>query len=231
LLRDHQKLAIIEPIPNQLISGGKMLDVVIDVSHYNGQHLDFAAAAGAAVAAVIHKTTQGTKYVDPMLGVNRPAIISAGLLFGAYHFGDGSDGGDQARFFLDTVQPLPGQLVGLDFESNPAGSSMTIEEARAFVTEIHDSIGKWPVLYSGHDLKGALGGTADSVLSNCPLWLAQYGPSAVLPPGWSSWSLWQYTDGQIGNPSPVTGIGHCDRDRFVGNAVADLRAFWASVSP
>jgi lysozyme len=208
-----------------------MIDVMIDVSHHNGQQLDFAAAAGAGIAAVIHKATQGIASVDPMLATNRPAIAAAGLLFGAYHFGDGSDGGEQAKFFLATVNPQPGDLLALDFESNPAGSSMTLEEARAFVSTIHDAIGKWPVLYSGHDLKDALGQQADAVLSNCPLWLAQYGPTAVLPPGWNSWSVWQYSDGTIQNPPPVAGIGHCDRDRFVGNSVADLQVFWTSVSP
>ena len=67
-------------------------------------------------------------------------------------------------------------------------------------------------------LKTMLGGHPDSVLAQCPLWLAQYGPSAVLPPGWSAWSLWQYTDGAQPGSQPVNGIGHCDRDRFNGGA-------------
>lgn len=155
-------------------------------------------------------------------------------MFGAYHFGDGSDGGLQARHFLSVTQSRPNELIALDLEGNPAGPSMTLEEARAFVTVIFETIGKWPVLYSGHYLKDALGGRPDTVLAQCPLWLAQYGPSAVLPPGWSKWSLWQYTDGaqprlEPPGSQPVAGIGHCDRDRFNGDG-ADLPAFWASVS-
>jgi lysozyme len=106
---------------------------------------------------------------------------------------------------------------------------MTIDGARNFVTAIHDSIGKWPVLYGAHYLKDALSGAADPILSNCPLWLAQYGPNAVLPIGWDGWTLWQYTDGAVGSPPPVAGIGHCDQDRFSGDADG-LPAFWASVS-
>jgi lysozyme len=213
------------------LKGDLMIDAVVDVSHHNGQALNFATAAAGGIAAVIHKATQGRSSIDPMFAVNRAAIGTAGLSFGAYHFGDGSDGGEQAKFFLDTFNPGAGELLALDFEANPSGPSMTLEEARAFVTTIHDSIGKWPVLYSGHFLKEALGRHADAVLSNCPLWLAQYGPTAVLPTGWSTWSLWQYSDGTLRNPPPVPGIGHCDRNCFVGNSPAELQTFWTSVAP
>ena len=207
-----------------------MPDSVIDISHHNGPNLDFATAAGSGILGVIHKATQGSFGVDPMYGTNKPNIKLANLLFGSYHFGDGSDGGVQAQKFLDVAAPAANELVALDLESNPAGSSMTLEEARSFVTVIFNTIGKWPVLYSGHDLKEMLNGTPDPVLLNCPLWLAQYGPAAVLPPGWANWSLWQYTDGAINNPQPVAGIGHCDLNEFGGDGVA-LAAFWAGVSP
>jgi lysozyme len=209
-----------------------MIDAVIDVSHHNGLKLDFAAAKASGTMAVIQKATQGLGNADPTYAANRAAIGAAGLLFGAYHFGDGSDGGAQAAHFLDVAQPRPGDLLALDFESNPAGPTMTLEEARAFVTVIRGKIGKWPVLYSGHDLKTALGTQPDPVLANCPLWLAQYGPAAVLPAGWTAWTLWQYTDGASGSPTPepVPGIGHCDRDRFNGDAI-DLATFWLTVSP
>jgi lysozyme len=207
-----------------------MLDAVIDISHHNGLALDFHVAAASGIRGIIHKATQGVSNIDPTLSTNRPGILAAGLMFGSYHFGDGSDGGLQAKHYLSVAKPAARELVALDLENNLAGPSMTIEEARAFVTTIHNEIGKWPVLYSGHTLKEMLGNAPDPVLANCPLWLAQYGPTAVLPPGWKKWSLWQYTDGgQVGD-KPVAGIGHCDRDRFDDRA-ADLSSFWASVSP
>jgi len=206
-----------------------MLDSIIDISHHNGISLNFGAAKTAGIQGVIHKATQGLSGADPMFQSNRTSIRAVQLLFGAYHFGDGSDGGSQARHFLSVTQSGPNELIALDLENNPAGPSMTLEEARAFVTVIFDTIGKWPVLYSGHDLKEALGGHPDTLLANCPLWLAQYGPAAVLPPGWTRWSLWQYTDGAQPGSQPVNGIGHCDRDRFNGDA-GDLAPFWASVS-
>ena len=208
-----------------------MLNTIMDLSHHNGTTLDFAAAAASGMNAVIHKATQGTTYVDPCLSANRDAVRKAGLLFGYYHFGTGDDGGAQAGYFLARAQSASGELLARDFEANAAGPSMTLKEARAFVTVIHTRIGKWPALYTGHYLKDMIGSTPDPVLANCPLWLAQYGPVPVLPAGWNTWTLWQWTDGAVGvNPQPVPGIGHCDRDNFNGDGDG-LAAFWSSVAP
>lgn len=201
-------------------------NVVVDLSHHNGK-VDLTAAQNAGIVGVIHKATQGWKYHDPMYTTNRDQALATGLLWGAYHFGVGADGVAQADFFLSTVQADKAGLLVLDFEANPADSSMDLIEARAFVTHIQQETGRWPGLYAGQYLKELLGSSPDPVLSNCWLWLAQYGPTAVLPAGWDAWTMWQYTDGAVGPPPhEVDGIGHCDRDFFNGS-IADLTAFWA----
>ena len=208
-----------------------MLEGIIDISHHNGPDIDFQVASQNGIVAVIHKATQGTSYVDRQFGANRMKAQKARLLFGSYHFGTGDDGAAQAEFYLNTVGPSSGELLALDFESNNAGPSMTLEEAREFVSVVHRHIGKWPALYAGHFLKELLAGRPDAILTNCPLWLAQYSPTPVLPVGWTELKLWQWTDGSAGgNPAPVPGVGHCDQDRFNGTAV-QLPSFWASVSP
>ena len=200
-------------------------NVVIDLSHHNGK-VDLTAAKNAGLVGVIHKATQGWKYHDPMYATNRTQALAAGLLWGAYHFGVGADGVAQADFFLSTVQADQAGLLVLDFEANAADSSMDLIEARAFVTHIQQETGRWPGLYAGQYLKELLGSSPDPVLSNCWLWLAQYGPTAVLPAGWNAWTMWQYTDGAAGPPPhEVDGIGHCDRDFFNGS-IDDLTAFW-----
>jgi len=81
-------------------------------------------------------------------------------------------------------------------------------------------------LYSGHYVKDLLGTAKDPVLSNCWFWLSQYGSTAVVPPNWKGWTLWQYTDGGLGpEPHEIPGIGRCDRDKFGGDAAA-LAKFW-----
>jgi lysozyme len=201
------------------------LNVILDLSHFNG-NVNLTRAKAAGIVGVIHKATHGTSSVDPMYQTNQAKAQQAGLLWGAYHFGVGADGMEQADHFLRTVQPGPQDLLALDFESNPRGPSMTLEEARAFVTHINQTLGRFPGLYSGHYIKELLGANTDPVLAKCWFWLSQYGPTAVVPVNWPTWTMWQYTDGASGSPPyEVPGIGRCDRDQFNGD-VNELNKLW-----
>ncbi len=189
-----------------------MTDATIDLSHFNSNP-DFTLAKCAGILGVIHKATQGTAFIDPAYQAHRQAAASAGLWWGAYHFGDGTDAIAQADFFLEKAGPLP--VLALDFEQN-----MTLDQARTFVTRIHAVTGRWPGLYGGDYLKQLLGSDKDPVLANCWLWLAQYEETAVVPSNWTAWTLWQYT-----GSATVAGIGQCDRSRFNGS-VAELQEFF-----
>lgn len=203
------------------------LNAVIDISHHNG-NVDFGKLKQAGIVGVVHKATQGSTDSDPTYNSHRDAAKAAGLLWGAYHFGTDSDGVKQAINFLNVVGDASGTLIALDFESNPTGSTMSLEEARAFVTQIQSVTGRFPGLYSGHDIKQALGSGTDSVLGSCWFWLAQYGPTAVVPQNWKTWTLWQYTDGALGpDPTDIPGVGRFDRDLFNGSE-DQLRAFWGT---
>jgi lysozyme len=204
------------------------LNVVIDLSHHN-QNLDFGSMkTSGGILGIIHKATQGLDYTDPTYQPHKAQALAAGLLWGAYHFGTGSDGVQQAGHFLDAVQPDGQTLLVLDFEANGQGPSMTLEEARAFVTHVNDVTGRFPGLYSGHYIKDLLGTNKDAVLANCWFWLSQYGPTAVVPANWPRWTMWQYTDGAVGpDPHSVPGAGMCDRDKFNGDE-AGLRRLWGA---
>ena len=200
------------------------VNAVADISHHNG-NVNLMKAKADGLIGIIQKATQGTLNVDPTYATNKKKAADAGLLWGAYHFGTGSDGVEQADHFLNAVEPEKTLLI-LDLEANPQGPSMTLEEARAFVTHVHDTIGRWPGLYSGHYIKDLLGTTKDPILANCWFWLAQYGPTPVVPVNWAAWTMWQNTDGALGNePWTVNGIGRCDRDKFNGDE-AGLRKLW-----
>lgn len=201
------------------------VNAVIDLSHHNGTP-DLGMAKADGILGVIQKATQGRTFVDPTYARNRQASTDAGLHWGAYHFGTGGDGVRQAAHFVDTVSPRPTDLLVLDFEANHQGPSMSLEEARAFVTHVRETTGRWPGIYSGHYVKELLGTQIDAILGNCWFWLAQYGPTPVVPPTWKSWTVWQYTDGAVGPaPHEVQGVGRCDRDKFNGSA-DQLGAFW-----
>ena len=202
-------------------------NVVIDISHHNATVNLKTAREKSGVVGVIHKASQGQGYVDPTYKSNRKKAQDVGMLWGAYHFGTGSDGITQAEHFLSVVQPASDTLLVLDLEANPQGPNMTLVEARAFVTHVKAVTGRPPGLYSGHYIKALLGNTSDPVLGECWFWLAQYGPTAVVPPAWQTWTMWQYTDGGLGpEPHAVAGVGRCDRDKFQGTE-EELRTFWS----
>ena len=202
------------------------INVVVDISHHNG-NIDLGKAKAAGIVGVIHKATQGTSMADNMYQQNRTKAQAAGLLWGAYHFATLGDGAAQADFFLSKAGADPQTLLVLDFEPN-GNSTMTLDQARAFVSRINDVTGRFPGFYSGSLIKQLLGGKpADPLLSQCFLWLAQYGPAPKnIPATWPTWTMWQYTDGVLGpQPHSVDGIGNCDRDQFNGTIEA-LQKLW-----
>ena len=202
------------------------INVVVDLSHHNG-NVDLTKAQQAGIVGVIQKATQGTGMVDNMYTTNRQKAQAAGLLWGAYHFGTAGDGAAQADFFLNTANADEQTLLVLDFEPNK-NSTMTLDQARAFVSRIKQVTGRFPGLYSGNLIKEQLGGKPpDPILSQCFLWIAQYGPAPThIPQTWSTWTFWQYTDGNIGpQPHTVDGIGNCDRDQFNGT-IEQLQKLW-----
>jgi len=205
------------------------LNVVIDLSHHN-EKVDFAKAKADGIVGIIHKATEGLRFTDKKYATRRRQALDVGLLWGAYHFGVGADGSDQADFFLSTVKPEPQTLMVLDYEPNVTGPTMTLNEAREFVDHTREVLGRFPGLYSGHLIKEQLGHqtTPDPILSNCFLWMAQYkGPRPLnVPPTFATWTFWQYTDGVHGpDPHTVKGIGQCDRDQFNGT-LEQLNRLW-----
>src|SRR6266853_3370455 len=153
----------------------KPINVVIDLSH-DQEIVDFKKIKEDGIVGVIHKATEGLTFVDKMYTERRDQARDAGLLWGAYHFGVGADGSDQADFFLGTAKPDSETLVVLDYEPNLTGPTMTLNQAGAFVEHVEEITGRYPGLYSGHLIKEQLGGVtpADSIFSNCFLWIAQY---------------------------------------------------------
>jgi lysozyme len=232
------------------------------VSHWEDP-IDFKKVAADGIVAIIAKATQGATGVDPAYAefkraagavrlpstplsrrslvrrrinqrLARGAVLSTNnFLLGSYHFGTGADVNPQVEHYLATVKPKDNELVCLDFEENPSGSSMTLSQAKKFVSLFKQRTGRYPILYGGAWLKENLNGKPDPILSKCALWLSQYGPKPVLPPGWKKYVLWQYTDGQLGvAPHEVNAVGSCDRNQFAGTIqrLTACMAVWPRLS-
>jgi lysozyme len=212
------------------------INKIVDISHHQNP-VDFKKVAAGGVLGVIHKSTHGMTGHDETHDDRRKEAIKAGLLWGSYHFGTGvSTGTDQANRFLNKTKPRPGDLLALDFEPNvdseghSMGSNMSLAQAREFVQTIQHATGWYPMIYGGDHLKNLLGDHNDSVIGQCPLWLAQYTKEGALPSwpkNWASWTLWQYTgDGVGGQPHTAAGIGGvCERDFFIGTET-QLKDSW-----
>jgi lysozyme len=205
-----------------------MSDVVCDISHYETVEADFATTSqmsdgiGNRIAAVILKATQGTAFVDPTFLERAAEARHAGLLVGAYHFLDSSNPAQQAAHFLTVARSEAGiNWLALDWEPYPASQASVLDAATA-AASVHAATGIWPVLYTIRSMLSA----PNRTLSNCDLWLAEYGTRPICPPGFPEWQLWQHTDGQAGSSVvPVPGIGPCDRSKFAGT-VDQLRRWW-----
>ena len=204
----------------------------VDLSHWDPA-TSYPKLKTAGIPAVIYKATQGQSYCDPTYKEQRRMARDAGMLWGAYHFADGTSPQGQADHFLLFAEIGPADLFCLDFEDNQ-NSSMSIDGAHQFIDCVESALNRPGelVFYSGNRVKDLLGNKKDAYLGTLRLWLAQYGSNPVCQCSWSSWWLWQYTDGQYG-PGPYTFPGldqsGVDCNSFEGSA-HQLAAQWASGS-
>ncbi len=228
---------------------------VVNLSHYDMMHPDFIGMKNEGIVGVIHEATYPRYERDDKYYRRQVAATDAGLLWGAYHFGDGTNPIRQADHFLRVVEssrvrtpfqlddpskPGPGVLLVLDFEHNGhyPGGTMTVGQAVAFVERIKQRTGKYPGLYgSEYRLRQMLYGRGSNesyrrTLSNCWLWIANYHDQPRNTSPWSTWRLWQYCgDGKCDLrprhrfPKSISNIRKAERNIFRGTDVA-LRNFW-----
>ena len=199
--------------------------MVIDLSHHNADP-DFARVRASGVVGVIHKATQGTGYADPTYPARKAAALQAGLLWGAYHFGDGSDVDAQVANFLKATQPDGHVLLVLDFEGNQ-NNSMSLDQAKQFLNAVEQRTGRRPVLYTGGYFNQCTGNRPDPAMAQYRVWWAQYNTAPTsLNPTWPTYWLWQYSDGTKGpDQKVIVGTGPCDCSAYDGGE-ARLQASW-----
>ncbi len=228
---------------------------VVNMSHYDMMRPDFVGMKSEGVIGVIHEASFPRFERDSRYTERQVQAMRAGLLWGAYHFADGTDPIRQADHFLSVVasshpsvsgpaqeeKNRPGVLLVLDFEKNHYhGGNMTVGQAAAFAQRIKERTGVYPGIYGSEyrlrQMFSGVNGAQRAVLSNCWLWVANYHaqPGGIAPFG--NWNLWQYTgDGKCGLrprnafPVGVANMRKAERNIFNGNNVS-LQNFWQSHS-
>jgi lysozyme len=206
--------------------------VVLDISHHNDVARDgFKAMREFGVRGVIHKASQGIGFVDGDYAKRRSTAIDAGLLWGAYHFGDSSDPAEQAVRFIDAAKPDKDTLLALDLEPNST-KTMSIAQAVIFLDAVAQKVGRPAALYAGfYTLDGKMTPEQARYLGQHRLWLAAYNKNPKTPKPWTAPWLWQFSgDGRNANGIVVPGVSlGVDMNTF-GGPIEDLDRTWASTS-
>lgn len=152
------------------------------------------------------KATEGTGYKNPYFAQQYHGSSRVGMIRGAYHFArpDRSSGSVQARYFATNGggwsrdgKTLPGVV---DLEWNPYGPACYGKSRagmKAWIRAFHDTYqartGRWPVIYTSTRWWSHCVGSGHGLEKTAPLWVARYSRSVgKLPPGWKSYTFWQY---------------------------------------
>ena len=191
----------------------------IDLSNWNKQSMDFAAAAKAGVKIVWHKATEGSGFTDSWYRIRR-GQVAGHAAFGAYHFARPGDPVQQARFFLNAASIKPGDARPMLDLEDPTMGGWSVRKrtrwVRRWVAEVQAVTNVPPVIYTRFPLNDNF---------DCPLWVARYSNpmwAPMVPKPWKAWSIWQYTNGVFGSPNTVPGVGHCDINTFNKGVTADM---------
>lgn len=207
---------------------------VVDISHYddveyaNGEWIGFKKLRAAGYVGVINKVTQGRGMIDVSYRRRREGALDAGLLWGAYHYLDGSDPAQQATHFLAEARPDFRTLIALDHEQR----GVPLSAAERFCRTVYAAIGRYPFLYSGFLIKEQMPSDGmDDFWQQIPLWLSHYSSTPKWPSCWKKPTLWQFTGDGVGpGPHQVPGIsipGGCDINSFDGTD-DELAKVWAA---
>lgn len=204
--------------------------ILIDLSHHNAvKDLQFAVDAG--IGAAIVKISQGVGGLDKAYPLHAEKVAEVGLRLGAYHFGTGVESGEaQADYFLRTLEAAGGipQVLVLDVETNPGGTTMSRAQAEAFLESVRTEHPISTVMIYGGSLLREMHLPKNSPLLTAPLWLADYTPPPNTVPPWPNWMLWQFTDkGGIIPGMPDSLDGYDLSDAFDGEAT--LKHLWNEI--
>lgn len=197
----------------------------MDVSKWQGV-IDWRVPATQGVSFAIVRATQGTTIVDQFLVPNVVGATQGGLLVGVYHFFlPDTDGTAQANFFLQNYPSLGTRLPpALDLETAPKNASLFRSSVMAWINRVQAVLGVAPLIYTNNSFYNTwlknLG-----LPARCPLWIANYTTAVapIIPPEYSTWEMWQYTNKGSGSMYGVVAGGDVDLNYFNGTA-AQLRS-------
>jgi lysozyme len=193
----------------------------IDVFYQYGE-INWGAVKKAGVQYAIIKATEGITLQDSKFAENYKNAKAAGLIVGAYHFFHPKDDiHAQLNNFFNVATVSDGDLPpAVDLENPNEWTTLSLAQRTGCITQFLSGVEQKyairPMVYLGPSFAHEILQDSKS-LSQYPLWLCHYtsDPAPQLPPAWSAWTIWQYSDN-----GTVPGINHkCDMNRFAGSLV------------
>lgn len=185
---------------------------VIDISSHQGE-IDFQRVKAARYSAVIIKAGQGLRQMGTFRDKYLPAVLAAGLDWGAYWWSDsvsGTEAKAEAKAFLKALEGLkPTYPVYMDQEYNspPArlGQSAQARQLRTdlvklFLDTLQDA-GYYAGLYASTDW--LQNWVYDTQLTAYDKWVAQYASRCTYQ---GSYGMWQHHGNVPGFVGRVDGI-------------------------
>lgn len=190
--------------------------VIIDVSSWQPEYIDFSKLPAEIVGAIIKMSQGDSAGSNPRAGTQYQSARDHGKVTGGYHFDDTrSDPDRSADAFLANMAGKKMELGSwFDFESNWGGLSQSGVRAHngQIMKRLAAAAPMKAGIYTAPWAWDPQTGYAD--FSGYPLWLAGYTPS--LPPSPAHWGqplLWQFTDSY---PCYWGGAHSCDASVFLG---------------
>jgi GH25 family lysozyme M1 (1,4-beta-N-acetylmuramidase) len=163
----------------------------VDVSSHNPSYdpkgLDF----------VIVKATEGRSYVNPRRADQAAKAREAGCVVGFYHFLRAGRGlrpariAAQARYFVKHCEARDGDILALDWETDPKGRRATSAQKDKFLREVKKLRPGHRVLLYVNSSLWKDPGTTDHVGDG--LWIADYREAGEPRIGDDEWLFHQYT--------------------------------------
>jgi Tol biopolymer transport system component/GH25 family lysozyme M1 (1,4-beta-N-acetylmuramidase) len=195
----------------------------LDVSHWQDT-IDFDAVAADGIRFIFQKASEGTDYVDPTYETNRANAEAAGLAFGAYHYARPSttqgDAIDEADHFIDTAQPVSGELIPvIDLEDS---GGLSDDKLTTWLWDFLDQVlartGVHALIYTSPNFWEVHLNDTDEFAKGgySLLWIAHWFASTPTVPG-NNWGGHGWTFWQNDNCFKVDGITGCvDHDYYNG---------------
>lgn len=195
----------------------------IDISHYQGNEIDFFDKQKDSLTFIICKATEGITGTDTYFKNNWSKIQQKGFTAGAYHFYHCKDDNSaQVAHYLSAVGLFQKNNFPpiVDFEelSIDSGCSVATIQTKLlqFLTILQQKTERMPIIYTDNNTANLY--LTEVQFSKYSLWIANYDNASTpqLPNVWknNSWTIWQKSDSY-----EINSITN-DFDVFNGNKTA-----------